>query len=443
MRILIAPLERFFLRWVPDAFVVAILLSLLTFGLAVTVTGYGVTDTISSWGDGFWNLLTFTNQITLTLLLGFALANTPAMRAVFAKAATFVMSPFAAYAAACFITGICAVFSWGLSLIAAGIVPRYIGNSCRERGIPVHYPLLVASSFSGFVVWHQGLSSSIGLAVATPGHFLEEQIGIIPISATLFTPWNMISAAVVICILPFIMAMLRPKSDEPIQELAPDHFPEEPTVIPRDETPTPSDRLENSRIVTIAIIVAGLAYIAIHFFERRLGLTLNIFNFTFLIVGLLMAGSMKKYIDIILEGGRIAVPFLLQYPFYAGIAAVMQDSGLANLVIEGFVSISTPSTLPLLGFFSGGLVNIFIPSGGGQWAVQGPIMMSAAAEIGADLPRVAMGVALGDQWTNLIHPLTLIPITALARVQPKEIMSYCFMALMFTGIMFTIILLPV
>lgn len=442
MRIIIAPLERFFLRWVPDAFVVAILLSLLTFALAVTVTGYGVGDTITSWGDGFWNLLTFTNQITLTLLLGFALANTPVMRRGFAKSATFVRSPFGAYATACFITGICAVFSWGLSLIAAGIVPRYIGDSCRDRGIKVHYPLLVASSFSGFVVWHQGLSSSIGLAINTPGHFLEDQIGIIPTSQTLFTPWNMISAAVVICVLPFAMAMLRPKGDEPIQELAADHFPDEAKVDTSDEAPTPSERLEGSRAITIAIIIAGLAYIWIHFIQRGAGLTLNIFNFSFLIVGLLMAGSMKRYIEIILEGGRIAVPFLLQYPFYAGIAAVMQDSGLANLVIEGFVSISTPATLPLLGFFSGGLVNLFIPSGGGQWAVQGPIMMSAATEIGADLPRVAMGVALGDQWTNLVHPLTLIPITALARIQPKEIMSYCFMALILTGVMFTIILLP-
>ena len=188
MRKLVAPLERFFLRWVPDAFVVAILLSLMTFALAVGVTGYGVTETISSWGDGFWNLLSFTNQITLTLLLGFALANTPAMRAVFAKSASLVQSSFAAYVVAGLITGICAMFSWGLSLIAAGLVPRFIGDSCRERGIPVHYPLLVASSFSGFVVWHQGLSSSIGLAIATPGHFLEDQIGLIPISETLFTP---------------------------------------------------------------------------------------------------------------------------------------------------------------------------------------------------------------------------------------------------------------
>lgn len=440
MRTIVAPLERFFLRWVPDAFVVAILLSLMTFALAVGVTGYGVSDTITSWGDGFWNLLTFTNQITLTLLLGFALANTPFMSKVFAKAATFVRSSFAAYATACLITGICALFSWGLSIIAAGIVPRFIGDSCRERGIKVHYPLLVASSFSGFVVWHQGLSSSIGLAIATPGHFLEEQIGLIPISETLFTPWNMISAVAVLCVLPFVMAMLRPKGDEPIQELAADHFPDEPEREESTEAPTPADRLEGSRTITIAMIIAGLAYIWIHFFQRGDGLTLNIFNFTFLILGLLLAGSMKRYIEIILEGGRIAVPFLLQYPFYAGIAAIMQDSGLATLVIEGFVSISTPATLPLLGFFSGGLVNIFIPSGGGQWAVQGPIMMSAASEVGADLPRVAMGVALGDQWTNLVHPLTLIPITAIARIQPKEIMSYCFMALIITGIMFTAIL---
>jgi len=441
VRFIVAPLERFFLRWVPDAFVVAILLSLVTFGLAMGVQGYSVGDTITSWGDGFWNLLTFTNQITLTLLLGFALANTPAMRAGFAKCATFVNSPFAAYASACFITGVCALFSWGLSLIAAGIVPRYIGDSCRERGIKIHYPMLVASAFSGFAVWHQGLSSSIGLAIATPGHPLEDTIGLIPTSETIFTTWNIASALAVLCILPFAMAWIRPKDDDEIHELSPDHFPPETKAAGKPDI-TPADRLENSRIATFTLIGCGLVYIYVHFIQRGDGLTLNIFNFAFLIVGLLMAGSMKKYIDIILEGGRIAVPFLLQYPFYAGIAAVMQDSGLANLVIEGFVSVSSAATLPLFGFFSGGLVNLFIPSGGGQWAVQGPIMMGAAQELGADIPRVAMGVALGDQWTNLVHPLTLIPVTALARIQPKEIMSFCFMALIFTGIMFTIVLIP-
>ena len=438
---------RFFLRWVPDAFVVALVLSLLTFGLAVTVAGFGVAETLNSWGDGFWNLLRFTNQITLTLLLGYALANTPPVRVALAQVAGYISTPRLAYSAACLITGMCALVSWGLSLIVAGIVSRSIGESCRTRGIGVHYPLLVASAFSGFVVWHQGLSSSVGLTLATPGHFLESQIGIIDTSQTLFTVWNAGLAVIVLALLPFVMVALRPRTAGDISgipehlmhtETAPDTVPDEEE---RSASHTPAERLERSRLLNILIVSVGLAFLGTHIFVRGEGLTLNIFNFTFLFAGLLLAGSPIRYVRIIVEGGRVAAPFLLQYPFYAGIAAVMADSGLAEIVIGLFVQVSSSVTLPLFAFLSGGVLNIFIPSGGGQWAVQGPIMMSAALEVGANIPRVAMAVALGDQWTNLVQPLTIVPVITIAQVPLREIMGYCFFALIFSGVLFSLALL--
>ena len=439
---------RFFLRWVPDAFVVALVLSLLTFGLAITVAGFGVTETLNSWGDGFWNLLRFTNQITLTLLLGYALANTPPVRAALAQVAGYISTPTLAYSVACVITGVCALVSWGLSLIVAGIVSRSIGESCRTRGVVVHYPLLVASAFSGFVVWHQGLSSSVGLTVATPGHFLESQIGIIDTSQTLFTAWNAGLALIVLALLPFVMVALRPRTAEDISEIPQHLMPTETTLdtAPEEEEEqsaayTPAERLEHSHWLNILMVSVGLAFIGTHFFVRGEGLTLNIFNFTFLFAGLLLAGSPIRYVQIIVEGGRVAAPFLLQYPFYAGIAAVMADSGLAEIVIGLFVQLSSPVTLPLFAFLSGGVLNIFIPSGGGQWAVQGPIMMSAALEVGANIPRVAMAVALGDQWTNLIQPLTIVPVITIAQVPLREIMGYCFFALIFSGVLFSLALL--
>jgi short-chain fatty acids transporter len=177
--------------------------------------------------------------------------------------------------------------------------------------------------------------------------------------------------------------------------------------------------------------------LAAHFFVRGEGLELNILNFAFLFGGIALAGSAARYAEIILNGGRVAAPFLLQYPFYAGIAGIMAESGLAARIIEFFVSVSTAATLPLYAFLSAGLLNIFIPSGGGQWAVQGPLMMAAATEAGADIPRVAMAVALGDQWTNLIQPLTLMPVLAIAQLAPRDILAYTFVALLFTGAVFS------
>lgn len=439
---LTAVFVRVFVRWMPDSFAVALLLSLLTFILAVTVAGQHPTAAIESWGNSFWNLLEFTNQITLTLLLGYALANTPPVRRALNKLAGLVRTPASAYMLASFTTGLCALFSWGLSLIVAGIMARAIGSACRAKGIAIHYPLLVAASFSGFVIWHQGLSSSIGLAMATPGHFLESSIGVIPISITLLTPWNIGLALFVLVTMPPLMAALRPTGDQELSEMSADLATvDQPGVVGQDTEPTtPGERMEDSRWVTLSIVLGGVGFLWIYFVQRGLGLNLNTLNFCFLLTGMLLAGTPIRFVRIIVEGGRVAAPFLLQYPFYAGIAGLMTDSGLARIVVEFFVSISTADTLPLFGFLSGGLLNLFIPSGGGQWAVQGPIMMAAAQEIGADLPRVAMSVALGDQWTNLIQPLALVPVLAIAGIGVRHIMGYTFIALLWSGLVFAVAL---
>ena len=443
MNRLVNLLVRIFLRWMPDAFVVAGLLTLLTFLLSVGVARYSVTDTLNSWGDSFWNLLTFTNQITLTLLFGYALANTPPVRRLLLRIAGLVRTPVSAYMMACFVTGLLALVSWGLSLIAAGILSRAIGETCRKKGIAVHYPLLVASAFSGFVIWHQGLSSSVALTLATPGHFLEDQVGLISISKTLFVPWNAGVVVVVLLTLPLVMAWLRPRQASEISEI-PEHLMADEKAAPIEketEEQTPAIRMERSLVLNLLLAGAGAYFLWTHFVVRGDGLTLNAFNFAFLIGGMLLAGSPIAYVRIIVDGGRVAAPFLLQYPFYAGIAGVMNDSGLARMVVDLFVSLSSASTLPFFGFLSGGVLNLFVPSGGGQWAVQGPIMMTAAQQLDADLARTAMAVALGDQWTNLIQPLALMPVLAIAMISLREIMAYCLLALFWTGLLFSAALL--
>jgi len=397
-------LIRFSLRWTPDSFVVAGLLSLLTFLLAVTVAGYSVSATIESWGDSFWNLLAFTTQITLTLLLGYALANTPPVQRGLFRLARTVRSARAAYMVACLVTGVAALLSWGLGLIVAGITSRAIGENCRRRGIRLHYPLLVASAYTGFIVWHQGLSSSVGLTMATPGHFLEDTVGIVPFSETVGSLWSLGVVVVILATMPFFMTTLAPNRDHEIEEI-PEHLmtAEDPPGEKKPESLTPAERIEQSPILMVLMALAGLAYLYIHFIRRGDGLTLDIFNFAFLVAGLILAGSMVRYVRIIVQGGQVAAPFLLQYPFYAGIAGVMAASGLANMVVELFLTVSSEATLPFFGF--------------------------------------AMAVAIGDEWTNLIQPLGIVPVLAIAQIPLRKMIGYCFVALLYSGIVFSIALL--
>ncbi|MES0873047.1 short-chain fatty acid transporter [Sinimarinibacterium thermocellulolyticum] len=439
---LITALVRFFERWMPDAFVIAVLLTLLTFFFALCATPTSVGEAVDLWSDGFWTLLSFTNQIALTLLLGYALASTVVVRRLLLRIAGRVHGPRMAYAVVSVVTGVLALLSWSLALVAAGILSRAIGEACRRRGVRVHYPLLVASAFSGFVVWHQGLSGSIPLTLATPGHFLEAQVGLIPTRLTVFATWNLVTAVLVIASLPWILMRLHPQSDEDVQEM-PDALlgAAQDAPPPAGEThPTPADRLDRSRALAGVLVVIGLVAITRHFAGPGPGLTLNSVNFTLLMLGILCAGNLRAYGETVLAGGSIAAPFLLQYPFYAGIAGLIAGSGLANLIVGLFTTLASAETLPLLGFFSAGLLNLFIPSGGAQWVVQGPIMMSAAQQLGADLPRVAMSVALGDQWTNLIQPLILLPVLSVAGIAARAVMGYSLVAMLWSGVIFVLAL---
>lgn len=429
----------FFERWMPDAFVIAILLTGLTFALVLGTTEQSPMSAIALWGDGFWNLLTFTNQIILTLLFGFVLANTPPVRRALIALAGLVRSPQQAYMLICFVSGLLALISWSWSMIGAAILALAIGEASREKNLGVHFPLLVASGFCGFVLWHQGLSGSIGLVIATPDHFLQDLIGVIPTSQTLLSGLNMGIALSVLLTLPWIMSRLHPTNPDAVKPM-PRHLMTE-KASPNAPSPalSPAQKLEHSRLLSLIVVAVGGCFLWIHWVDRGLGLTLNTMNMVFLLTGLLAAGSLAAYSKILAEGGRIAVPFLLQYPFYAALAALITGSGLGSLISEFFAQWASVDSLPLVTFFSAGILNLFIPSGGAQWAVQGPVMMAAAQELGADLPRTALAITLGDQWSNLIHPLTMIPILAVTGLSVRDIMGYCFIGFLWSGLIFGLV----
>lgn len=431
-------LVAFFDRWMPDALIVALVLTAITFALGITFTDTSPVESVAIWGDSLWNLLEFTNQVVLVILLGYALAQTAAMQRLLRGAAGLVETPSGAYVTVTFVSLLSSFFgSGGFGLVAGAIIARTVGIVARERNIPVHYPLLVACAYSGFVIWHQGMSATIPLTIATPGHFLESLIGIVPSSQTLLTPWNAAVAGLVFLSLPFVMARLKPADAAcrpiPDSSLAMDA---KSSAVEEHSADTPAARLENSRWLNLPIVTGGLVFLYIQIFERGTGLNLNIINFGFLILGIALSRSPLHYLNLIVGAARMAGPFLIQYPLYAGIAGLIADTGLARLMVDVFIQISSATTLPITSFFSGAILNLFVPSGGGQWAVQGPIAMQAAIELKANVPLTAMAVAFGDQWTNLIHPFLAIPVLAITGMHARDIMGYCAIAFLFTGAVF-------
>lgn len=309
----------------------------------------------------------------------------------------------------------------------------------KHKGKGIHFPLLVAAAYSGNIA--RGPSTSIPLVIATPGHFLEKSIGIVPVVESLYSSWNIIITVVLLIVLPLLYRSMMPSVEESIEvnldesQLGQASTAATATMLKKEEM-TPAQRMENSKLLSLLTGLLGLAYLVYYFVAVNKGfnLDLNIVIMIFLTLGILAHSTPIRYVKAVNEAIKTCGGIALQFPFYAGIMGMMRDSGLAVIMSEWFIAISTQKTFPLFTFLSAGLVNIFIPSGGGQWAVQGPIMIPAAQALDVDIAKTAMALAWGDSWTNQIQPFWALPILAIAGLDVRDIMGYCAMVTIVAGI---------
>ena len=423
------PLVRLFERWLPDPYIFVVILTLIVMIAAMAIEGQTPLAVVEMWGSGFWGLLAFSMQMLLVLVTGFMMASTPLVKSGLQKLAGLASSPGAAIMLVSYVGLAASWLNWGFGLVVGALFAKEVA-----RKVKVDYRLLVASAYSGFIVWHGGLAGSVPLAVATEGHPFQDMIGIIGTGETIFSGFNL---AIVLCLfvaVPLINRAMLPTPDESVY-VDPKQLEEaEPPVAKGD---TPADRMEGSRILTWLIGLSGLAFL-FDYFVGGGALTLNIVNFLFLFVAILLHGTPRNLLASLNEGIKGGAGIVIQFPFYAGIMAIMVDSGLAGSISSGMVSFASETTLPFWSFLSAGVVNFFVPSGGGQWAVQAPVILPAAAELGVDPARAAMSVAWGDAWTNMIQPFWALPILGIAGLKAKDIMGFCTLHLIVSGVIISI-----
>lgn len=431
MKTLTSFFNRVVQRYLPDALLFAIILTFLVYLLGVFFTDNSPVDMVTHWGLGFWDLLEFTMQMTLVVVTGYILANTPVIKRFLAKVSTFARTPVHAVMLVTIVSLIACLINYGFGLVIGALFAIHVAKHVPS----VDYRILIASAYSGFLIWHGGFSGSIPLTIATPGHFLEESMGVIPVTKTLFSPTNLFIVIALLITLPLFNRYLLKNAESQLEDRTKWVIPNEEAAEVEHVTPmTPAEKLENSRTISLIIGIMGIAFIVYHFAVNGFNLNINIVNFIFLFLGILLHQTPKRFLDTVANGVKNAGGIIIQFPFYAGIMGMMIHSGLSEQIALWFVSVSTEQTLPYLSFLSAGLINIFVPSGGGQWAVQGPIMIQAAMELGADPAKTAMGVAWGDAWTNMIQPFWALPILAIAGLHIRDIMGFCVMILIFSFI---------
>ena len=415
-------------KYTPDSFVFALLLTLLVYGLGLILTDHGPFQLIRDWYGGFWNLLAFAMQMVLILVTGYALASAPVIERLMTRLADKPGSGAQGVALVGLVAGLLGCLNWGLSLIAGALLARKVAISARARGIRIHYPLVAAAGYLGQLVWHGGLSGSAPLLVNTSGHFLEQSIGIVPLSETIFRPFNLVVTLGILIIAPLVLMSMHPSQEE-VEEMDPEESVE--AEVPPIQGSDLKNRLGNSRVLVGIIGLSGLAFLADFFWHQGLGsLDLNLVNFTLLMLGLLLHGTPAGYAKAVGGGAQAASSVILQFPFYAGIMGMMSYSGLAAVIAQGFVAISTTLSYPFWSLCSAGMINLMVPSGGGQWAVQGPIVVEATRVLGVDVGRSIMAVAFGDQLTNMIQPFWALPLLGITRLRAGDVLGYTAVVMM-------------
>lgn len=426
-------------RWLPDPFLFAIILTIVVFIAAMIGTGMGPIDMVWAWGgkgttgDGFWGLLSFSMQMALVLVLGSAMASAKVCKKILSAIASVAKNKKSAILLTTFVSTICCWLNWGFGLIAGALLAKEVAR--RVKG--VDYPLLIASAYSGFVIWHAGLSGSIPLQIGAAGG--TQILGVnyyAATTATIFHPVNLGMVIVILLLMPLVNYAMHPDQEHTIA-VNPQVLEEEAERVYTIDTP--AEKIEHSRILWVITLVLGFAYIVYYFVMQGFNLDLNIVNMIFLMLGILLHGDLRRYVDAIGDAAGGAAGILLQFPFYAGIMGLMVASNadgvsLAGIIANFFTNISNNVTFPVLTFLSAGIINFFVPSGGGQWAVQAPIVMPAATEMGIEYGRAAMAIAWGDQWTNMIQPFWALPALGVAGLSARNIMGYLVVVTIFVGI---------
>lgn len=446
-------IEKAFKTLLPAPFTIAVVLTILTMLLAFGFTSSEasginrVIEVFGFWEKGLWNapLLVFAMQMMLMLVLGHALALTKPIDSVISYATRLCNNTANAAAIVTFLTVLVALFNWGLGLIFGAILARKVGEHAVKNDIELNYPLIGAAGYSGLMVWHGGISGSAPIKVAEEGHIQSlmsgivspEQLALLPdpvsFSDTVFSSMNMVAVLLVVIVLPAFMFWMGKRSEHsaflPLNK---------PDLELESIDVTGAEKLDHSKFFGLGIgLIISLycVYLAFNIFpDKGFGfINPNYINLLLLGLCLLLHRSFFKFLKAIDQAIGGASGILIQFPLYFGIMGIMNSSGLVQLFSDFFVSISNETTFPIFTFFSAGIVNVFVPSGGGQWGVQGPIILQAASELGVSIPKSIMALAYGDQLTNMLQPFWALPLLGITGLKAKEILPYT-VALMGVGI---------
>lgn len=462
-----ALISRLFARFMPDPFVIAVLLTVVTLALAIGLgTFHGESSMwergrmlLESWrGEkGLWAFLAFSMQMCVVLVTGHALAASRPVHRLLCVMADRAVSTASGAVLTAMVGGVCSLLNWGLGLIVGAILAREVGRSLHRRGVPHHYPLIVAAGFVGFLPWHGGLSgsaplsmtSAAGMAKVLPSETVKamEAAGFaagVPLSQTIFSGLNLVVTVGLLVLAAVVLVLLSPRREQEMQGMG--------TVCPglaagRDHESREGvdsharglgEWLDRAWMVNAVLAMGLLTAAGVYVFGegitgalRRLQrVGLNEVNVVSLAAGLLLHRSPRAYLAAVEDGARGCAGIIVQFPIYGGVVAMLTVSGLDQQIAAAFTRHADARSLPVLNFLCAGVINMFVPSGGGQWGVQGPVALGTGLALGVPPGRMIMSVAYGDQVTNMLQVFWALPLLAVCGAKARDIVGYTAVVMM-------------
>lgn len=423
---------------IPDSLVFCLILTFIAYVLALILTDNGPIQLIQHWYDGMWTQVALAFQISFTTVVCGATARAPQVKKVMYKLAGLVHTRVGAMLLIMLFSYLSTFLNWIFATVGGAILCMYLSKKVED----LHFPMAVAASYCAMIIALCMTPSGVLYAtVATPGHSWEAEIGVLSQDVTVYNPFNVITwFASAIGILVLVLAT-RPPKDKIVRytgEIGDDVVEEEESKV------TIADKMNGSRILMYILGVGIFVILGYQIATKGVFGALTLYFLIALFMGFncFLYPSPKKFMKALYGSINMAVEIMVGFPFYGGIMGIVQYSGLGGVIAAAIATITTATTMPIVTYISASILNLFIPSQGGQFIVQGPIMLEVCKQVGGNPVHLLNAFTYGDEATNLLQPLYCIPAMSAVGLKLKDIWG--FMAFMwFAWFLITIISMSV
>ena len=408
-------------KLIPDSFVFCLILTFVVFIAALIGTGSSPLDLCTWWFNGLWTQNSFAFQMGIMVVTCATCAKAPQVKRLMGSLAKTVKTPTAAMVLLMAFGYVSSFLNWAFCTVVTPILAMQLAKNIKG----LHFPMMVAAGYSCMILGQCfGPTASLYALLATEGHFMQEQLGVLTQDQTVYSSMNVVLWPILAVAMMIIAIWTRPPAHETAEFNS--IIDDEEVNYDVEEKITIADKMNGSVICMYLIGLAGVIVIVREFITKGFmgALSMNLIIFLFIVLNCFLYKTPRAFVEAYKDNMKLACEVIVQFPFYGGIMGLMESSGLAQIIVAGIVSIASAQSLPVWSFLSASLVNLFIPSQGGQWIVQGPLLIDACQQLNANPIHVINAFVYGDEATNLLQPLYVIPALSVVGMKLKDVWGF-------------------